>query len=124
MKAAALPPPPRRGSSQALLLLAVLALAGTATLLHALLARAEGMVRRQAARELVQTLQLTDLAWFTEARYTRHPGLADLHSAFQDAPGGAEHFPSGAWVAPPRHFPAAGLQLMPPEPVATPRTDE
>jgi len=109
MKAAALPPPPRRGSSQALLLLAVLAPAGTATLLHALLARAEGMVRRQAARELVQTLQLTDLAWFTEARYTRHLSQADLHTAFQDGPAALEHFPAGTLVGPVRPVQDAGF---------------
>lgn len=51
---------------------------------------------------LATRLQLTDLALFTEARYTRHPSQADLHSAFQDHPLAFEHFPSGS-VAPPRH---------------------
>jgi hypothetical protein len=50
---------------------------------------------------LVKTLQLTDLCLFTEARYTRHPAMADLHSAFQDHPNALEHFPSGSLVAPP-----------------------
>jgi hypothetical protein len=48
-------------------------------------------------------LGLTDLALFTEARYTRHPSQADLHSAFQDHPLALEHFPSGSLIVPPRH---------------------
>ena len=36
--------------------------------------------------ELAAKLRLTDLAVFTEARYTRHLSLADLHSAAQDHP--------------------------------------
>lgn len=53
-------------------------------------------------RALTERLGLTDLALFTEARYTRHPSQADLHSAFQDHPLGLEHFPSGS-LLPPRH---------------------
>jgi hypothetical protein len=52
--------------------------------------------------ELVARLQLTDLCLFPEARYTRHPSQADLHSAFQDHPIGFEHFPSGSMLPPPR----------------------
>jgi hypothetical protein len=44
---------------------------------------------------------LTDLALFTEARYTRHPSQTDRHAAFQDHPGALEHFPSGALMPPP-----------------------
>lgn len=64
--------------------------------------------RRAAASALagraaqVERLGLTDLALFTEARYTRHPSQADRHAAFQDHPFALEHFPSGALVAPPR----------------------
>jgi hypothetical protein len=47
---------------------------------------------------LVAALDLTDLALFTEARYTRHPSQADLHSAFQDHPMALEHFPTGSLV--------------------------
>ena len=50
---------------------------------------------------LVAQLRLTDLALFTEARYTRHPSQADLHSAFQDHPLALEHFPTGSLIAPP-----------------------
>jgi hypothetical protein len=51
--------------------------------------------------ELVRTLQLTDLCLFTEARYTRHPAMADRFAPFQDHPGAMEHFPSGSLVTPP-----------------------
>lgn len=64
-------------------------------------------------RALVRALDLTDAAWFNEARYTRHLGLADGHAAFQDGPGAREHFPSGALLPPPRHFPPAGLTVSP-----------
>ena len=50
---------------------------------------------------LVAQLRLTDLALFTEARYTRHPSQADLHSAFQDHPLALEHFPTGSLISPP-----------------------
>jgi len=50
---------------------------------------------------LVERLGLTDLALFTEARYTRHPTQADRFSAFQDHPFAFDHFPSGSLIAPP-----------------------
>lgn len=53
---------------------------------------------------LVERLGLTDLALFTEARYTRHPSQSDRHAAFQDHPFALEHFPSGS-VLPPRRQP-------------------
>ena len=53
-------------------------------------------IERRAA--LVADLDLTDLTLFTEARYTRHPSQADLHSAFQDHPMALDHFPSGSLV--------------------------
>lgn len=52
-------------------------------------------------RALVRELGLTDLSLFTEARYTRHPSQADIHTPFQDHPGALEHFPSGALMSPP-----------------------
>lgn len=55
-------------------------------------------------RGMVERLGLTDLALFTEARYTRHPSQADLHSAFQDHPAGLEHFPTGSLSPPPHHL--------------------
>ena len=53
---------------------------------------------------LVRRLGLTDLCLSTEANYTRHISLADLHTAFQDHPMALEHFPSGALFGPPRHL--------------------
>lgn len=55
-------------------------------------------------RRWVAELQLTDLCLFTEARYTRNPALADLHTPFQDHPTALEHFPSGTLAAPPPHL--------------------
>ena len=55
-------------------------------------------------REIVKVLELTDLCLFTEARYTRHPSMADLHTPFQDHPLALEHFPSGALMAIPPHL--------------------
>lgn len=108
------PEMPRRPSALAGRL-AVLLLAGwLLMLLHAASLRHRDGPRLEAARQVVRAGDLTDLAWFTEARYTRHPGLADLHSAFQDGPGAPEHFPSGALVPAARRFPTAGLRLAPP----------
>jgi hypothetical protein len=58
----------------------------------------------QATQALAHRLGLTDLALFTEARYTRHPSQADLHSAFQDHPLALEHFPSGSLIVPPHEI--------------------
>lgn len=55
----------------------------------------------KAMARQVEQLQLTDLALFTEARYTRHLTQADRHSPFQDHPLAFEHFPSGSLVSPP-----------------------
>ena len=55
-------------------------------------------------RKIVKTLALTDLCLFTEARYTRHPSMADLHSPFQDHPMSFEHFPTGSLISPPPHL--------------------
>lgn len=56
---------------------------------------------RERNRQLVRSLSLTDLALFTEARYTRHLTQADRHAAFQDHPLALEHFPSGSLISPP-----------------------
>jgi len=61
-------------------------------------------------RQLVRVLMLTDLALWTEARYTRHPAMADLFSPFQDHPGALEHFPAGSLVAP--AVPSAATTLV------------
>jgi hypothetical protein len=74
------------------------------TFADAALQRAEHNATVAANRQLVAQLGLTDLSLFTEARYTRHPSQADLHSAFQDHPLALEHFPSGALLSPPQHL--------------------
>ncbi len=51
---------------------------------------------------MVRSLMLTDLCLFTEARYARHLSQADIHSAFQDHPRSAEHFPAGSFTRPPK----------------------
>lgn len=72
----------------------------------ALLAGHAATAPRSAAQaerqQLVKTLQLTDLCLFTEARYTRHPAMADTHAPFQEHPAALEHFPSGALLQPGR----------------------
>jgi hypothetical protein len=52
-------------------------------------------------RELVKSLELTDLCLFTEANYTRHLTQSDGHVPFQDHPVSLEHFPSGSLFGPP-----------------------
>jgi hypothetical protein len=59
--------------------------------------------RDQKAR-MVERLELTDLCLFIDARYARHPSMADLHTAFQDSPMAMEHFPSGTLILPPPHL--------------------
>lgn len=51
-------------------------------------------------KELVRVLSLTDLAIWTEARYTRHPSQADFFTPFQDFPSALEHFPAGSVMGP------------------------
>lgn len=53
-----------------------------------------------AKRQLVKKLGLTDLAIWSEARYTRHPSQADLFTAFQEYPGAFDHFPAGSIITP------------------------
>ncbi|BCR04436.1 hypothetical protein DESUT3_15050 [Desulfuromonas versatilis] len=68
----------------------------------------EGRTRAEASlshkSSLVKRLGLTDLALFTEARYTRHPAMADLGTPFQDYPMSQEHYPTGSLVGPPPHL--------------------
>lgn len=91
-----------RPADLALILLVLGATAVAVTFADAAAGRraAEPALAERAAQ--VERLGLTDLALFTEARYTRHPSQADRHAAFQDHPFAFEHFPSGALVAPPR----------------------
>lgn len=107
-----------RPSTLAALLLSVAGAALAASLLDA--SRLADTRRPQQAerRAQVARLGLTDLSLFTEARYTRHPSQADLHSAGQDHPGAFDHFPTGSLIAPPphltaRHEPLAGKTASP-----------
>jgi len=70
-------------------------------LLHA--ARAADAARPAVARRAatVKALGLTDLCLFTDASYTRHLALADLHSPLQEHPLCLEHFPAGSLAGPP-----------------------
>lgn len=79
-----------------LVLLALLFLTGHASVRNA--ARQELGGKQQ----LAAALGLTDLAIWTEARYTRHPSQTDFFSPFQDFPGALEHFPAGAIISPQR----------------------
>jgi hypothetical protein len=62
-----------------------------------------GMADAELAQmqQQVTVWELTDLALFTEARYTRHLSQADYHTPFQDHPFALEHFPTGSLVRPP-----------------------
>jgi len=55
---------------------------------------------REAKRNIVGRLMLTDFALWTEARYTRNPSQAALFTPFQDFPSAIEHFPAGSIMAP------------------------
>ncbi len=69
-------------------------------LLHGRARQAGAAAAVAPCREIARQWRLSDLCLFTEARYTRHPAMADLHSAFQDHPVALEHFPTGSLVPP------------------------
>ena len=70
-----------------------------------------GLTKNQV---LARWFGVTDLCLFTDARYTRHPSLADRHSPFQDYPLALEHFPSGSLISPPAHLAAThGATALP-----------
>ncbi len=80
--------------------LSVLLLGGCLFLLIMIFSRFQSRADLPAIERLraeVDTLRLTDLCLFTEARYTRNPSQADLSSAFQDHPFSLEHFPAGSF---------------------------
>lgn len=92
---------PLRKSSLALILAVIGALAIGLLFTHAHLQQRADLPMIAAMSRVVAELELTDLALFTEARYTRHLSQADLHSAFQDHPTALEHFPAGSLAGPP-----------------------
>jgi F0F1-type ATP synthase membrane subunit c/vacuolar-type H+-ATPase subunit K len=90
------------------------------TFIHAGIAAGRAEPGVAANRALASSLALTDLALFTEARYTRHRSQADLHAAFQDHPGALEHFPTGSLAGPPPYRAPYAEQPVAPE-AAVPR---
>ncbi len=76
-----------------LLLLAMVAL-------HAAAGRERASRDLAVMKGLVRELRLTDLCLATEARYTRHPAMADTHAAFQEHPVALDHFPTGSLILP------------------------
>ena len=83
--------------------LLLLAVAEIWVLTRTIALRAARATAHAEGANLASALGLTDLAIWTEARYTRNPALADFFSAFQDHPGAIEHFPAGSLIAPPTH---------------------
>lgn len=108
-----------RPSTAVLLVIGTLATAAAGIFVIAAQSTAAHAPRLEATRDLVERIGLTDLALFTEARYTRHPTQADLHSALQDHPGGFDHFPSGSLLPPPsslpRHHAPLARKTTPPD---------
>ncbi|HEY6000053.1 MAG TPA: hypothetical protein VI078_12255 [bacterium] len=89
-----------RKSSVFLGAVAVMAALLVVCLLHAwrAAAAARPAVARRAAT--VKALGLTDLCLFTDAAYTRHLALADVHAPLQEHPLSLEHFPAGSLAGP------------------------
>lgn len=63
---------------------------------------------REERLGMVRQLGITDLCLFTDARYARHPSMADRFTPFQEHPVGLEHFPSGSVLSPPPHLRRGG----------------
>ncbi len=95
-----------RKSDTALGLLTITGMLLLMAFLHAGLTP-ENALRTTSAR-LTGELGLTDLTLFTEARYTRHPTQADLHTPFQDHPMSFDHFPTGSLIPPPVSYGPTG----------------
>ncbi len=93
--------PTRRKTRLALALIGLGGVLFLSTQVDAWLSRGRAEKALAAKRVWVSELQLTDLCLFTEARYTRHPTQADLHTPFQDHPLSFDHFPSASLIGPP-----------------------
>ena len=100
-----------RPADRALVFLALAGVAFSACFVDAARLRAASADDANGMAALVAQLRLTDLALFTEARYTRHPSQADLHSAFQDHPLALEHFPTGSLIMPPAGLTGSSLKV-------------
>jgi len=95
---------PLRKSSLCLVMLTVCVAFIGLMFVHAAAQRQADRYTLDQIAGVVKTLELTDLCFFTEARYTRHLSQADLYSAFQDHPVSLEHFPTGSIAGPPAGF--------------------
>ncbi len=95
---------PARNSTFFFLFTALGAILFALMAVHAHHRRAETQAAWAEKARLVERLELTDLCLFTEARYVRHPSMADRHTPFQDSPATLDHFPSGALIPPPPHL--------------------
>ena len=93
-----------RKSSVYLLYLSINILVVCLAVVHAAYTREAATSMLMEKSGIVNRLELTDLCLFTDARYTRHPAMADMNSAFQDMPMAFEHFPSGSLINPPPHL--------------------
>lgn len=83
----------------------VLALMGVVMMVvHSAVLEGSEEAGKKARGEWVGKLGLSDLCLFTDARYSRHPVMADLHTPFQDYPFAFEHFPSGSILGVPPHL--------------------
>ena len=89
-------------------LLSTLMLTGTILLgimfVHASLEQKANEPSLREKSAMVKRFELTDLCLFTDARYTRHPVMADVHTPFQDYPTSLEHFPSASILSIPPHL--------------------
>ena len=93
-----------RKSTVFLVLTIINVMAFSLLMLHARSVQARAGELLASSNSIAKELQLTDLCLFTEARYTRHPAMGDVHAAFQDHPLALEHFPSGSLVPAPREL--------------------
>ena len=69
--------------------------------IHALYEQQVSERKENLVSQQLKDLHVTDLCLVTEARYTRHPALADRHAPFQEHPLAFEYFPSGSLILPP-----------------------
>jgi hypothetical protein len=95
---------PTRKSNMFFLFITAGALLVGLAFVHARVQAARDLPQLQQQAQMVERLDLTDLALCTEARYTRHPSQADRHTAFQDHPVSLEHFPTGSVIGPVHHL--------------------
>lgn len=94
----------RQKSRSFLLFIAVLTALVGVMLLHASIRREMDKTLLNQKSEVVGHLGITDICIFTDARYTRHPSMADYATPFQDYPLSIDHFPSSSFMDVPPHL--------------------